>query len=48
MWLSNPGGYKSVLVCLLFFLAGVKYSKETIFPKERLAMLKPDDLMRFF
>ena len=48
MSLSDPGGYKSVLVRLLSFLDDVKYSKETIFPKERLAMLKPDDLMRFF
>ena len=46
--LLDPGGYKSVLVRLLSFLDNAEYSKDTIFPKERLADIKPDDLMRFF
>ena len=45
---TDPSGYKSILVCLLSFLDDVQYSKETTFTKERLAQLKPDDLMRFF
>ena len=45
---TDPSGYKSILVCLLSYLDNVQYSKETIFNKERLSQLKPDDLMRFF
>ena len=45
---TDPSGYKSILVCVISYLDNVQYSKETVFEKERLAQLKPDDLMRFF
>ena len=45
---TDPSGYKSILVRLISYLDNVQYSKETVFEKERLAQLKPDDLMRFF
>jgi len=45
---TDPGGYKSVLVRILSYLDNVKYAKETIFPRDRLAEIKPDDLMRYF
>ena len=45
---TDPSGYKSILVRLISYLDNIQYSKETVFEKERLAQLKPDDLMRFF
>ena len=44
---TDPSGYKSILVRFISYLDNAQYSKETVFEKEKLAQLKPDDLMRF-